>query len=366
MTVQINGESKTVADRLSLAELVTELGMKADRVAVELNLEIVARGNWDTVILKDGDKLEIVHFVGGGSGRNLARRPEEEQEAPAIQTGWSCPTCLAQNRGNFCTQCGEKRPSPHDLGIGHLLSHAAETLFHWDSKIFRTFRVLFSRPGLLSAEYAAGKRKAYVHPFQVFFIANVLYFLLFPILGWSGLKAPLPVYEKMMPYSTWATRLAEHRAAAKGISRAELIQRFDHVIDIQSRSMVLIMVPLFALAVAIVEWRKKRLAGEHLVFALHFIAVYLVLNFIVLGGGVTAVVSILRRWGITYSLGALNQFIGLADLMIFTVYLYFALRRFYGDGRILAGVKALLLSYASIQILELYRLILFVTSLYST
>jgi thiamine biosynthesis protein ThiS len=69
MNLQINGEAKTYPDGLTLAALVAQLGMKPDRVAVELNLEIVARGSWDTVVLKNGDKLEIVHFVGGGSER---------------------------------------------------------------------------------------------------------------------------------------------------------------------------------------------------------------------------------------------------------------------------------------------------------
>ena len=68
MTLHINGEPKSFSEGLTLAGLVAELGMKPDRVAVELNLEIVARGSWDKVVLKDGDKLEIVHFVGGGSG----------------------------------------------------------------------------------------------------------------------------------------------------------------------------------------------------------------------------------------------------------------------------------------------------------
>lgn len=67
MTLQINGESRNFPDGLTVAALVAELGMKTDRVAVELNLEIVPRSNWDSIHLKDGDKLEIVHFVGGGS-----------------------------------------------------------------------------------------------------------------------------------------------------------------------------------------------------------------------------------------------------------------------------------------------------------
>ena len=66
MTLHINGEPRDFADALTLSALVEQLGMKADRVAVELNLEIVARADWTATILKDGDKLEIVHFVGGG------------------------------------------------------------------------------------------------------------------------------------------------------------------------------------------------------------------------------------------------------------------------------------------------------------
>ncbi|MGC2110825.1 MAG: sulfur carrier protein ThiS [Candidatus Korobacteraceae bacterium] len=66
MKLVINGEEQGFADGLSLARLVEHLGMKADRVAVELNREIVARAQWSDTALQDGDRLEIVHFVGGG------------------------------------------------------------------------------------------------------------------------------------------------------------------------------------------------------------------------------------------------------------------------------------------------------------
>jgi len=66
MTLTINGESRDFPDGITLAALVAQLGMKGDRVAVELNLEIVPRPQWESTVLKNGDKLEIVHFVGGG------------------------------------------------------------------------------------------------------------------------------------------------------------------------------------------------------------------------------------------------------------------------------------------------------------
>lgn len=67
MTLNINGEAREFPEGLTVTALVAHLGMKTDRVAVELNHEIVARGNWDATKLKSGDKLEIVHFVGGGA-----------------------------------------------------------------------------------------------------------------------------------------------------------------------------------------------------------------------------------------------------------------------------------------------------------
>ena len=66
MRLVINGKEQSFGDSLNLAQLVEQLGMKGDRVAVELNREIVPRAHWTETTLSDGDKLEIVHFVGGG------------------------------------------------------------------------------------------------------------------------------------------------------------------------------------------------------------------------------------------------------------------------------------------------------------
>jgi len=68
MTLIINGEEKSLESVSSLTSLLQQLGLKADRVAIELNREIVARGVWDSTSLKEGDRLEIVQFVGGGCG----------------------------------------------------------------------------------------------------------------------------------------------------------------------------------------------------------------------------------------------------------------------------------------------------------
>jgi sulfur carrier protein len=67
MTVIVNGEPTECPDGASLTQFIEHLQLKGDRVAVELNRKIAARNKWSEISLHEGDRLEIVHFVGGGS-----------------------------------------------------------------------------------------------------------------------------------------------------------------------------------------------------------------------------------------------------------------------------------------------------------
>ncbi|MBP6876847.1 MAG: sulfur carrier protein ThiS [Phenylobacterium sp.] len=66
MTLTINGEQRALRGVSSVAALVAELGLDARKVAVERNLEIVPRSAYGQTALADGDRIEIVHFIGGG------------------------------------------------------------------------------------------------------------------------------------------------------------------------------------------------------------------------------------------------------------------------------------------------------------
>lgn len=67
MNLTINGENRDFGAIATLSDLVAELGMKPDRVAIELNREVISRDRWPATKLSNDDKLEIVHFVGGGT-----------------------------------------------------------------------------------------------------------------------------------------------------------------------------------------------------------------------------------------------------------------------------------------------------------
>jgi len=67
MVLTINGQDQEFDCDTNLASLVGQLGLQPDRVAVELNRELIPRDRWSSTQLSEGDKLEIVHFVGGGN-----------------------------------------------------------------------------------------------------------------------------------------------------------------------------------------------------------------------------------------------------------------------------------------------------------
>jgi thiamine biosynthesis protein ThiS len=67
MNIILNGETKEIAANLAVAGLIAELGLTPERLAIEVNRRIIRRADWPSTTLAEGDKVEIVHFVGGGA-----------------------------------------------------------------------------------------------------------------------------------------------------------------------------------------------------------------------------------------------------------------------------------------------------------
>ncbi len=74
MVILLNGEEHTLPDNSSAADLVASLQLGGKRIAMEVNLEIVPRSSYGSHQLHEGDRIEIVHAIGGGSGRESVQR----------------------------------------------------------------------------------------------------------------------------------------------------------------------------------------------------------------------------------------------------------------------------------------------------
>ena len=66
MTITLNGDKRELSAPLTVTQLLSDLEIDARRVAVELNLAVVKKAAYDSSVIKDGDEVEIVNFVGGG------------------------------------------------------------------------------------------------------------------------------------------------------------------------------------------------------------------------------------------------------------------------------------------------------------
>ena len=83
MNLRINGEEREVAGNPSLQDLVTHLDLTPERIAIELNHNVVRRAAWPSTRLKENDQIEIVHFVGGGERKQTAGGRKQEAEGSA-------------------------------------------------------------------------------------------------------------------------------------------------------------------------------------------------------------------------------------------------------------------------------------------
>ena len=93
----------------------------------------------------------------------------------------TCQNCGNRFQGSYCNICGEQVYHEHEKRFAHFVEEAFHFITHFDTKFFRSFWLIFSKPGVLAQEYAQGRRKKYFSPVSFFMIGVVIY-LLFPLM----------------------------------------------------------------------------------------------------------------------------------------------------------------------------------------
>jgi hypothetical protein len=286
----------------------------------------------------------------------------EQSEHQMSETGpaSSCANCeqpLPRDY-RFCPNCGE-RNSDHRQSVRHLLKELLEHTVHFDSKIWRTLKSLFTRPGLLPVEFNRGKRSSVVAPLRFYIFVSFIFFVLMPMSGSKDATVPatsgkeaqldakftfgpitsdelkglneaqidaLMVAKGMKP--TALRRSLVHHAAEYANGDQNLWAEAFHFFLKGLSYMMFLLVPLFALMTFLFFRTPALYFVEHLVFALYFHGFY----FSLLAGG--KAFALLMH---------LPFFLGPAfpvSLAIILVYLWVALRRVFGQGKLITAVKA--------------------------
>jgi len=275
---------------------------------------------------------------------------------------WACVTCGTKVSTSHCPGCGERAIRTRDLGLRHLLLEAFHSVTHVDSRLLRSFRALLFRPGALTTAYLEGPRKPYISPFQLFLIANLLFFAVQSITRDKVFSTPLDSHLQGQDWSEFARGLVANRLAEKHLSLEAYTPVFDHAVAVNARSLVLVMTVPFALLLMLMFLRNSRPFAAHIVFSLHFYAFQLMLLCALL------VVLLVQTWlgGSGMPSAGMDTALFAIQLGISAVYLYVAAGKVYGVRRLRQVTTAGALIVAAGCVVLGYRFLLFVVTLYST
>ena len=151
----------------------------------------------------------------------------------------------------------------------HLLKSSLAEMSSVDSRLLRSLGLLFARPGALSREYRVGRRQRYLSPISLFLIANVVFFLA-PSL--SDFSITLIDQQRLQPYSSWIAGWIEAVLARGEFTPDELARAYQVRVTELAKTMVILHVPLLALASLLLTLDKRFYYADHVVMALHFFA----------------------------------------------------------------------------------------------
>jgi hypothetical protein len=177
----------------------------------------------------------------------------------------TCPNCGAARTGHFCADCGQKA-APVAPTLGHFVRELVHEL-NVDGKIFRSLRLLLTRPGFLTREVFAGRRASYVLPLRLYLVASVLSFAFAAAFG--GFDA-VNIQYTPDPGETVDPAQLERMAEAERIATEALFVWLPRA--------MFVLVPLFAVLVMLFRRKGGHTYPQHLYFALHVHAAWFFAN----------------------------------------------------------------------------------------
>jgi hypothetical protein len=273
------------------------------------------------------------------------------------------------------TVAPDEEPAPHrEETLLEFARGAVGMFISADSRAVRSFRDLIRRPGLLTREYMAGRRDQYLNPLELFLLANLIFFVVSGLTGHQMLTTPLRSHTcpGCQPYGVYAKRVVDRKIDAirretwrdakhdhaqyrllLQIAVTRFRTRFDMISGQTARSLIFMMVPLFALIIGLLELGRGS-GVRHLVFSLHFHAFALLLWEVLW----IIQFAILRPLHIFYGDSFWGPLMALAE----AIYILIALGPAYGEGFKARLIKGMIAGAGSILVLQIYRFLLFLVA----
>ncbi|MBI3719773.1 MAG: DUF3667 domain-containing protein [Sphingobacteriales bacterium] len=284
-----------------------------------------------------------------------------------------CASCNTLLTGNYCYNCGEKKLNPaKDFSLRKFIEQTVDGFTHLDSKFFKSFWLLLTKPGFLTAEYLNGRRVKYMKPIQILLITSVLFYFFMPNSGsfYSSynqlnnafIKKGFTI-ENFFKYNISKT-LKEKAITIKGsdASTEAINQKSNEIYEAayekaahNSKTWLFLILPVWALFVYLLFYRRHPYYVQHLVFAMHLFSfflltdmVFLVFYFDILG---LHLIETLKHL--------------LPFLIIALVYFIVAVKKVYLQSTVNAIWKGLIVYLLLLFLIVLYRTFITQWTIYS-
>ena len=180
-------------------------------------------------------------------------------------------------QGPYCSECGQKKFSPHDLTIAHFLKEAVHAFTHFDSKVFKAIFDLFARPGYLTKEFSLGRIKKHIQPLTLFLLLNAFFFFLGHKI-FSIKDADYTYYVEKYPAKQ---KIFASYKESHALSETEVVQKFNAEKEFYQKLIYFIMIPLFGVGLHLIFFRHRKLFMESLVHAIHTFSWYILMLIVV-------------------------------------------------------------------------------------
>ena len=225
--------------------------------------------------------------------------------------------------------------------------------------------MLVAEPGRLTTAFLTGCRRPYVSPFHIFLVANIVFFLVQVLSGLEVLTIPFASELQHQPYSGMAQRLVAHHLADTGMTAAQYAPGFEHAEALYAKTLIILMLPLFAAAAGLLFVDRRMVAAAHLVFATHFYA-FLMVVLTLLFPAFALVVLDLHLLGLPLNGDVLDWVVTSVEGMLCLLYLAKSTEVVYGAGPVRRWLSAGVLTVATLYILFAYRFVLLLVTLWAT
>ena len=265
-----------------------------------------------------------------------------------------CVRCDTELKGAFCYSCGEKRIEPKDKRIGHFLEEAISSVFVADGKFFKTIKELVTNPGELTNSFIKGIRKKYLTPLQLFFFANLVYFI-FPLISTFNTSLEVQMYQ--LPYSSSIRPLVESYIEESELGLEKFTAEFETASSSNGKLLLIVLVVLQGFFLKSLFWKNKKFFLVDFFAASAYFYGFYILFILVLFPATVFLITSLFNFPMDAFFSELTM--SILFLVVIIGYMFFLIRRAFDTGNVGALWRSFLLGMFIIPSFIIYRYILF-------